>query len=900
MKNEKGNRHKKSSKIVSVIMGILCILMAVSEAAAALAKKEPERLVLVFIWMAMTVAIFWYEWHQYAAETKKQSEQENKKQGKDRIMQTNGSKEPEKTFTDLFENAAFSGNDNQMEYFAISQSGIPCAVVYELRADDDLQVVRSRQISFAKLRTAAKQAMESAELSFAQDRLKLYSMMEEYNWKQILDFSKSLEVGKDNAKYWRSQRKGWSFHPSEHISHVTLNNYLGCDVRLDCAEDGCTVTLVDRIRDEEEYTREISIRLPQSFPSNFSANDLAKILNCLPPAGPYQEDSGPYRNIEGKELWQILRDTWKDYEHNKLQKKQAKEQQKKQAVRYAVQQVSQSSQDKEAESQAAKLKKFIEVRHSDCIRTILLKNAVKFSSDKEPEGLITLELLEKTDGWYLEWSIRYPGRTDITQGQEKVEFDPTASPTQLFQQIQKNSAIRQEIRDALDAESFTEMMKSRFAPFRYCLAMQSGPYLHRLDSHASEGRNWEIETLGIDLNSGRPYLELARQRSFGFVSGGESTYLPLTIKEYQKALGRFEHAPSWAKKLNQDNWKKLLEQPLKVFDERCQERITNMKRLSLHGPFQEPKGKPVQKVIITRRQRFGAAAACFRKLQEGYRLFYVYTTDPGHPYLPAFTNQGLEDRINDILEKSTSVDCFDRLLTQEESMAFLCELEDRRPEDDEIWNDVYGSARMQFSILFSDGTEEKSARTSKYAERLMKAAAELAAVGLDHKKDASEASEVTDESVKEVSEAQKKECEKTSKRVQQRKQVGIQKIQKDILEFVKKNEGNSLNYNLGFFMFHEAAPLIQKFDQRTWEGIGFDVDLSNRRITITLLMYPDMSPRTRSNPPITEVISVQDFLECIKIGTFSPEWSFIENEEDWDAIFDEKLVKAIEEKSKKG
>ncbi|MDO4620681.1 MAG: hypothetical protein Q4B09_08685 [Lachnospiraceae bacterium] len=174
-----------------------------------------------------------------------------------------------------------------------------------------------------------------------------------------------------------------------------------------------------------------------------------------------------------------------------------------------------------------------------------------------------------------------------------------------------------------------------------------------------------------------------------------------------------------------------MEQPLKEFSQRCQKQFTYFGRSTLHGPFPEAKGKPVQRVTITFRQRFGASTACFRKLQEGYRLFFVRTTDANSSYLPSLTNQGLENRINDILEGSSSVDCFDRLLNQEETKAFLSELEESRPEDNEIWNDAYGSASMQISILYLDGTEENINKTSKYAMRLLDTADELATVGLD-------------------------------------------------------------------------------------------------------------------------------------------------------------------------
>ncbi len=286
-----------------------------------------------------------------------------------------------------------------------------------------------------------------------------------------------------------------------------------------------------------------------------------------------------------------------------------------------------------------------------------------------------------------------------------------------------------------------------FVPFRYKLAMQSKPYLHKLDSHASQDKDWEIEILGIDLNSGRPYLELARQKSFGVFSGGENCFCKLSIEEYRKTLERFPNAPAWAKELNENNWETLLEQPLKEFSQRCLEKVTNFSRSKLQGPFPKAKGKPVDSVIIILRQSYGAQAAYFRKLQVGYRLFYARSTDPNFPYVPPFTElPSLKDRLlkYPMFRKkpwvsSSSADYFDRLLNQEETNAFLSELEARRPTDNKSWHDRYHSEKLQISILYLDGTEDVNSGCS-YINRLLETAEELAIVGLNHKKNVSEAS----------------------------------------------------------------------------------------------------------------------------------------------------------------
>ena len=267
-----------------------------------------------------------------------------------------------------------------------------------------------------------------------------------------------------------------------------------------------------------------------------------------------------------------------------------------------------------------------------------------------------------------------------------------------------------------------EKTKTARAAFRCSRGKNGKPtyetFVSMCDAEPEQG--WEIASYGFNAPDGKPYFVQSRQRSYGAFLDGEDDFQPISYQKLSQKCG---------KDINADNWQQFV-------PERIRQRLNIQNTAEAPEPAGDYNCAPNQNRNITYfyvycQQRFGAYAAYFRKSSDGWRAFCMSNTEPGAKHMPlSDTAFPSEKQLDELLGNGyDGFACYDRLLSETEVNCFFNSAEEKRSDDNNSWNDIYGSSK-ETALIIKNGNLEIQRNNLRYYNRLGSLIETLARKGL--------------------------------------------------------------------------------------------------------------------------------------------------------------------------
>ncbi|MBR4889076.1 MAG: hypothetical protein IKU17_08030 [Clostridia bacterium] len=259
--------------------------------------------------------------------------------------------------------------------------------------------------------------------------------------------------------------------------------------------------------------------------------------------------------------------------------------------------------------------------------------------------------------------------------------------------------------------------------FRRRLGSAVQPFFSFRHEQCSDGV-WEIMQTGVladpDTMKAEPVQRYSRQKSFGFVLGGEDLDTPYTFEKLSKDLKAECTAENWQTFLN-DNDRARLEKlrapasPLQL--EPSRHAYTGSHRL--------------QAISLDKQMRFGSQFVYLRRCGRHFRAFSINSSATNNTSLPAPLCTGgfpTEEAIDQILQ-TYSGQCFDRQLSWVEEDYFFAELTRAKKDDLEPVKSLYGPLPTVIKLQAHGREVQIFNGSCRYHQRLVHLIEDLAEKG---------------------------------------------------------------------------------------------------------------------------------------------------------------------------
>lgn len=259
--------------------------------------------------------------------------------------------------------------------------------------------------------------------------------------------------------------------------------------------------------------------------------------------------------------------------------------------------------------------------------------------------------------------------------------------------------------------------------FRRRLGSAVQPFFSFRHEQCTDGV-WEIMQTGVlvapDSMKAEPVQRYSRQKSYGFVLGGEDLDTPYTFEALSKDLNAACTAENWQTFLD-DNDRAQLEKlrspapPLQLEPARC--------------AYTGSRG--LQSISLDVQLHFGSRFVYLRRCGGHWRAFSISSSATNNTSLPAALCAGgfpTEETIDQILQ-SFPGRCFDRQLSQVEEDYFFSELTRAAEDDLEPTKSLYGPLPTVIKLLVHGGETQVFTGSCRYHQRLENLIEELAEKG---------------------------------------------------------------------------------------------------------------------------------------------------------------------------
>lgn len=245
--------------------------------------------------------------------------------------------------------------------------------------------------------------------------------------------------------------------------------------------------------------------------------------------------------------------------------------------------------------------------------------------------------------------------------------------------------------------------------FRYSARKnRGGSYetFHSVKNIPPENPEFQYAEVGIDYALGVPRIRQIRIMSYGAFMGGEDYWYSISWEKFRKITNLDITEENWKEHIPKALFEKLKAppklKPLSVSRQKCKKEYSDI----------------IDYCYIKVSQRFGAHIYYIRRCGDYYRAFYLTNAEAGATILP-ISDIPSESKIDDIFAHyiGNKWEFYDRKLTDEEVNYFTNCFYEKKDNDSEQWNDIYGSSSTYMQIC-ENGRKRFISGNTKFSERI--------------------------------------------------------------------------------------------------------------------------------------------------------------------------------------